>query len=58
MRLLVLGVGFGKSDFFVLFKKSYIFWVARGKGTFVIGPQKPHWVIDLLTHWGNFPPID
>jgi hypothetical protein len=58
MRLLVLGVGFGKSRFFVLFEKSISFRLACAKGEFVTKPPKTHWLSDLLTHWGKFPPID
>ena len=57
MRLLSQRVGFGKTDFFVLFKKSYIFWVACAKGTPVTKPPKPHWVAQLLTHRVKLHPI-
>ena len=33
--------------------KPLIFCLACGKGPLVTKPPKPHWVSDLLTHWGK-----
>ena len=56
MCLLSLGVCFQDSKIKDQFKKVYIFRLACAKGEIVTKPPKPHWIDDLLTHWGKFPP--
>jgi hypothetical protein len=55
---LVLGVCFEKTKIKDQIEKSIFFRLACAKGEFVTKPQKTRWVSDLLTHWGEFPPID